>query len=67
MRTTAIIERCPSTLLYIGYLPGIPGAHSQGKTIDKLLSNLTEVVEMLKEDGPLEPESEFIGLQTIEV
>ncbi len=27
---TAVVERCPDTGLYVGYVPGFPGAHSQG-------------------------------------
>ena len=52
MRTfTAVIERCPETGLFVGYVPGFPGAHSQGETLDELNRNLTEVIEMLLEDG----------------
>ena len=29
---TAVIERCPETGLFVGYVPGFPGAHSQGET-----------------------------------
>ena len=48
MRTfTAVVERCPDTRLYVGYVPGFPGAHSQGKTVDELTVNLKEVIEML--------------------
>jgi len=51
MRTcTAIIERCNKTGLYIGYLPGFPGAHSQGESLDESNKNLKEVVEMILED-----------------
>jgi predicted RNase H-like HicB family nuclease len=64
---TAIIERCPDTRLYVGYVPGLPGAHSQGQTIDELNANLAEVVEMLLQDGEPVLESEFIGTQTIQV
>lgn len=32
-------------------MPGFPGAHSQGETLDELQQNLTEVIEMLLEDG----------------
>lgn len=46
-----VIERDPDTNLYIGYVPGWPGAHSQGETIDELESNLEEVIQMLLEDG----------------
>ena len=47
---TAIVELDPDTGLYVGYVPGFPGAHSQGETMDELHRNLQEVVEMLLED-----------------
>ncbi|BAY29355.1 hypothetical protein NIES2107_11960 [Nostoc carneum NIES-2107] len=47
---TAIIERDSETNLYVGYVPGFPGAHSQGETLDELQDNLREVIEMLLED-----------------
>jgi predicted RNase H-like HicB family nuclease len=37
---TAVIEICPDTGLYVGHVPGFPGAHSQGKTLDELPQNL---------------------------
>jgi len=49
---TAVIERCPDTGLLVGYVPGFPGAHSQGQTLDELNKNLREVIEMLLEGGP---------------
>ncbi len=64
---TAVIERCPDTQLFVGYVPGFPGAHSQGKTVDELQSNLTEVITMLLEDGPPVLQSQFVGTQTLEV
>jgi predicted RNase H-like HicB family nuclease len=62
---TAIIEKCPDTGLYVGHIPGFPGAHSQGDTLDELNKNLKEVVEMLLEDGEPKFETEFVGTQTI--
>jgi predicted RNase H-like HicB family nuclease len=47
----AVIERCPDTGLYVGYVPGFRGAHSQAETLDELQRNLREVIEMLLEDG----------------
>lgn len=64
---TAVIERCSDTGLYVGYVPGFPGAHSQGETRDELQNNLREVVAMLLEDGPAKLDSEFVGTQTVEV
>jgi len=40
---TAVIERCTDTNLYVGYVPGLPGAHSQGASLDELNANLQEV------------------------
>jgi predicted RNase H-like HicB family nuclease len=68
MRTfTAVVERCSDTGLFVGYVPGFPGAHSQGETLDELNHNLSEVIEMLLEDGEPEVESQFVGTQTVEV
>ena len=64
---TAIVEKCPQTGPYVGNVPGFPGAHSQGETLDELRLNLREVVEMLLEDGDPVLETEFIGIQTIQV
>ena len=64
---TAIIEKCPETNLYVGYIPGFPGAHSQAETLDELNRNLKEVVEMLLEDGDPRLDAEFIGTQLVEV
>jgi len=54
---TIVIERCPETGLYVGYVPGFHGAHSQGETPDELLENMKEVIAMLLEggDATLEP------------
>lgn len=66
MRTyTAVVERCPDTGLYVGYVPGFPGAHSQAESLDELNANLREVVEMLLEDGEPPLETEFVGIQTV--
>ncbi len=62
---TAVVERCPETNLFVGYVPGFPGAHSQGETLDELNANLREVIEMLLEDGEPKFETEFVGIQTI--
>jgi predicted RNase H-like HicB family nuclease len=64
---TAVVEKCPATGLYVGYVPGFPGAHSQGETLDELRRNLQEVIEMLVEDGTPTLETEFVGTQTIQV
>lgn len=48
---TAVVERCPDTNLYVGYIPGFPGAHTQAETLDELNANLLEVISLLTEEG----------------
>ena len=64
---TAVVERDAETGLYVSFIPGFPGAHTQGATLDELNANLREVVEMLLEDGEPNVEAEFVGTQLVEV
>lgn len=64
---TAIVEKCRDTKLYVGYVPGFQGAHTQGKSLDELHDNLIEVIQMLSEEGEPYLETEFIGTQTIAI
>jgi len=64
---TAVVEKCPDTGLYVGYVPGFPGAHTQAATLDELQKNLREVITMLAEEGEPELETEFVGVQTVTV
>ena len=63
----AVVERDLASGLYVGYVPGWPGAHSQGASLDELHDRLQMVVEMLLEDGAVPRASEFVGVQTIRV
>ena len=49
---TAVVERCVDTGFYVGYVPGLPGAHSQAETLEELNANLREVISLILEDGP---------------
>lgn len=64
---TAVVERCPDTGFFVGYVPGFPGAHSQGETLEELNDNLREVIAMILEDGAPTMAGEFVGTQVIEV
>jgi predicted RNase H-like HicB family nuclease len=64
---TAVIEKCPDTGLYVGYIPGLRGGHAQGESLDELSRNLKVVVEMILEDGEPKMEAEFVGTQSIVV
>ncbi len=56
-----VVERDPETGLFVGSVPGWPGAHSQGETLDELRRNLQEAIEMLLENGEPKLESQFVG------
>jgi len=72
---SAVIERCPQPGLFVGYVPGFPGAHSQRDTLDEVHRNLHDVLAMLLEDGeptlesamPLgaAPRCRFIRIETL--
>ena len=47
---TAVVEKCAQTNLYVGYVPGFIGAHSQGATLDELQQNLQEAINLLLDD-----------------
>jgi predicted RNase H-like HicB family nuclease len=70
MRTfAAYVEWDPDTQLYVGFVPGIAGAHTQGQTLDELHKNLKEVLELCLEEYRTSGEElpRFVGLQQIEV
>ena len=68
MRTfTAVVERCPDTGFFIGYVPGLSGAHSQAETLEELNANLVDVLTMILDDGEPAMTAEFIGTQTVTV
>ncbi len=64
---TAVVERDADTGLYVGYVPGFAGAHTQAASLDELNANLREVIAMLLEDGEQPLEAEFVGIQTVRV
>jgi len=69
-RVIGYIEKDPVTGLYVAIVPGIPGAHTQAKSLDELQNNLKEVVELCLEE--MDPEAkkhlpEFVGIQQVEV
>lgn len=66
---TAYIEWDNETKLYVGIIPGISGAHTQGKTLDELNVNLKEVLSLCLEETNENVDAlpHFIGLQQVEV
>ena len=65
----AYVEWDPESALYVGIVPGIPGAHTQAATLDELQKNMKEVLELClgEYEGSLDDLPRFVGLQQIEV
>lgn len=63
------MEFDPATQLFVGVVPGLPGAHTQGATIEELRSNLKEVLELCLEDyeGSLDDLPQVVGVENVEV
>ena len=58
---------------YVGYVPELSGCVSQGDTLDELMKNMKEAIELYlevtsegKHESPVE-QIKFIGVQQIEV
>ena len=66
---TAYIEYDPETESYVGIVPGLPGAHSVGDTLDELQANLKEVLELCLEEygDEIDAMPHFVGIQQVEV
>lgn len=64
---TAYVEWDSETQLYVGTVPGVPGAHTQAASLDELQRNLKEVLELCLEEQVLEDVPHFVGLQQIEI
>jgi len=66
---TAQIEKDLETGLYIGYIPSLPGAHTQAESLDELQKNLEEVaslcMEELTEQDLKKINDEFVGTQQV--
>jgi predicted RNase H-like HicB family nuclease len=66
---TAVVEFDPESKLYVGIVPGLPGAHTQGETLDELQGNLKEVVQLCLDEyeGDIADLPLFVGTQQVVV
>ena len=69
LTVTAYVRWDESVRLYVGSVPGIPGAHTQAATLSELRDNLREVLELLIEADVAEPDelAGFAGIQQLEI
>ncbi|MGD0088370.1 MAG: type II toxin-antitoxin system HicB family antitoxin [Planctomycetota bacterium] len=65
----AYVEWDPESSLYVGIVPGLPGAHTQAVSWDELQKNLKEVVALCLQEykGNKKRLPRFAGLQQVEV
>ena len=59
-----IIERDEDGL-FVGEVPQLKACYSQGETIDELMNNIKEVVELCLEEQDETPLLEFVGVHKL--
>lgn len=52
---------------YVGEVPQLKGCYSQGETIDELIENIKEVIELAIEEQEEESQSKFVGIQLVSI
>ena len=52
---------------YVGEVPQLKACYSQGSTIDELMQNIKEVIELCLEEEQEEYINEFVGVHKITV
>jgi predicted RNase H-like HicB family nuclease len=63
MKLTAIFQRVPEG--FIGFVEELPGANTQGATLDEVRTNLNEAVELVLEANRALSEESIQGQQVI--
>jgi len=62
---TVVIEKDENGT-YVAEVPDLRGCYTQGDSVEKVMKNIKEVIEMCLEEQQITP-NEFIGIQKIEV
>jgi len=63
MKLTAVFEKVPEG--YIGFVEELPGANTQGSTLDEVRANLIEATEMVLEANRALTEESLLGHNVI--
>ncbi len=63
---TVVIEKDEDGYL-VASVPALKGCHTQGKTMDELLANVKEAIELCLEVEKDVPTEEFVGVQQVKV
>ncbi len=52
---------------YVGEVPQLKGCYSQGKSLDELMENIKEVIELCLEEQDVNDVPQFVGIQKVEL
>ena len=52
---------------YVGEVPQLKGCYSQGKSLDELMANIREVIELCVEEDDVGFIPQFVGIQMVEI
>lgn len=63
MKFTAVYKKVPEG--YIGFVEELPGANTQGKTLEETRANLQEAIEMTLEANRILAEESIAGIQDV--
>ena len=63
IKLTAVFQRVPEG--FIGFVEELPGAHTQGVTLDETRANLEEAIELVLDANRVLTEESLQGLNVI--
>lgn len=65
---TAYVEWDPEVNCYTAIVPSVPGAHTQGASLDELRVNLRDVLTLCIDENQIEPNDlpQFVGILQVE-
>ena len=63
---TVVIEKDEDGF-FVGSVPALKSCHTQAKTMDDLLKNIKEAIELCLEVEKELPEEQFVGIQQVQV
>ena len=52
---------------YVGEVPHLRACYSQGRTLDELMENMKEVIQLCLEDEDVAEVPEFVGIHKVEI
>ena len=68
MATFNVIVEQDEDGVFVSEVVGLPGCHTQGRTLDELMERTKEAISLyLKEQEGIQIKNNFIGIQKIEV